>query len=226
MSIEVRGLEDVQRMLQTLRDESPKAALRAQNKITRALWEGERLQAVADFDRPKQYTISSILYEQATRENGISRVYVKDQELSVGAGADHYLGVQTLGGTRHRLRKSERIFQDRGLMPRGYVWVPTRHTKLDRNGNVPGALLSAILGLGRNKGKVFDKYVVLGPKGGEWGVWEMQPDGRQLKILKFMTPRTYRARYDFYGRAEREIAANLTAIMSEEIDKAIREAGG
>lgn len=215
----VQNLEEARRMLARLGEELPKAAQRSKARMVYKLWEGERVEAMADFHRPTQYSIKSILYE--AKESTAYRVYIKDQELSQGADETHYLGVQTLGGTRNRLRKSERIWQSRGLMPSGRVWVPTQYTKLDVNGNVPSALISAILNV---NGRRSDKYFFMGQPGQERGVWAKQNTGQWLPILLFVTPRQYQERYDFYGRADREVSASLVDIMDEEILKALRDA--
>lgn len=220
IGLEVRGLEEVQRLLRRLAEEAPRAAIRAQNQMAYQLREGMMLQVAADFDRPKAYTRSAIRYSSATLGQPRSRVFVRSDDGSL-ADEQHYLGVQVLGGARRRLRKSEQVLQARGLMPAGYVWVPTRFTRLDAYGNVPAALISAILGTGPNAGRVSDKYLIVGDPGQERGVWERFPDGRVLPILLFVPPRQYRERFDFYGRAEREIDARLIPLLEAALTEAL-----
>ncbi|NCC41136.1 MAG: hypothetical protein EOM21_17200 [Gammaproteobacteria bacterium] len=219
MGIRVDGVQQVRELLTKLAQESPKAAVAAQNKMVYQLKQGMDLQMVADIDRPKPYSRSAVRYTKAELGKMRARLYVQSEDGSA-ADEQHYLGVQVLGGRRKRLRHSERVLQSRGLMPQGYVWVPTRFTRLDTYGNVPAAMISAILGSGRYTGGT-DKYIVVGDPGRERGVWYQFPDGRFLPVLLFLSPREYRERFDFYGRADREIQAHLLAYLEKALDEAI-----
>ncbi len=218
----VNGLEEVRRLLQELKEELPRAAVRAQNRMAYALKQGLDLQMIADFDRPKQFSRSAVRYDAASLGGPGARVYLRDE---TGAAADeqHYLGVQTLGGVRRRLRRSEQLLQSRGLMPRGYVWVPSKFAPLDQYGNVSAARIQAILGVGRYQ-RGTDRYVVVGDPGREKGIWQRFPDGRFLPILIFVSPRQYNERYEFYQRAEREVDARLIPILDEELTRALQGA--
>ena len=228
MGVEVRGLEDVQRMLTELADEFPKAAVYAQNRMAFALRDASVLQMAADFDGATGYSRAAIRYQRAELGVRGARVYLRD-ERGNPADEGHYLNANTLGGKRTRNRASELSFQAMGVMPNGWVWIPTNHVKRDKYGNVTAAKMRSIIASIRSKDGVY--VYDPGSHGTRSfpGIWTAKgPEavirGGWTPVLFFMPPRQYRARYDFFGRAEREINNDLVKILDEELARAIDKA--
>ena len=214
MTVKITGLAQVAKSLAKLPAEIDKAAISAQNKMAFRLKYTLEAQMRTDLDRPKPYSLSAIRYDKA-RKGKPAYLYVVDKSTGDVADEQSWIGVQVGGGTRRRLRHSERRFQEAGLMPRGWVWVPTKFTKLDKWGNVPGSLMVAILG---TRGRRSKKYFVLKDR----GVYEKLPGRVVRPILLFVSPREYNKRYDFFGRARKEVAQNYPRIAAEQVERAMK----
>jgi hypothetical protein len=248
-TVSVNGLGSVKELLAGLGGELQKANELSQNKMAYELWGAERRAAKSDLDRPTPWTLSSIVYKkfgakQFTVKNkagdpifvrtpGIegAGVFVVDKFERDRSDAEHYLGVQTLGGVTAGPRRSETALQMRGWMPKGKIWVPAVGTRLDRYGNVPGSLISAMLSnLGANPygqgqpGNVEEKYVLVGPRGDEEGVFQ-KVRGEWRPFLWFVSRETYQSRFDFYGTADKEIQLKFQGILAGYVNKAIEKAG-
>jgi hypothetical protein len=95
------------------------------------------------FDRPTQYTMSSIFMKSATKANLQAEVWLKDFAGKATAAAE-FLMPQIVGGTR-RIKRFERAMQSVGAMPDGYRIVPGSAAKLDANGNLDRGQIVQIL---------------------------------------------------------------------------------
>jgi hypothetical protein len=222
MAIEVRGIEDVNRMLASLAD-LPVALRYAKNALIGVVWEAEKVQAMADMDRPKPFTLSQILYDKKETDGGLGRVWVRDPFRSnIGADESTYHGVNILGGTRDRLKASERALQAAGLMPSGHVWVPADGVRLDAHGNIGGSVIQKMV----NDLKSGDRsnFFLLGTPPRTLGVF-IKVDDSWHPFLWFNSPRQYSAGFDFYGRADAEIAYHWPRIYEEAMDRALQAAG-
>jgi hypothetical protein len=227
----VEGIDDVRRMLSELATEYPKAARYATNNLIRKTWEGERVQAAADFDRPTQWAVGSILYSGLKADGTGGTVYIWDRarggvDKSFGSDDQSMYGVNVLGGKRERLKKSEVWFSANGFAPRGVVWVPTRHTPLDQYGNVPGRWIQSVMRSLKSAGDYPQFKYLPGNRNRAPGIWEFDYDAGtvQYMVLRFVQPRTHGKNYDFYGRAERDAAFHFGSIFDAEIQKAIERA--
>jgi hypothetical protein len=222
VSVQVSGIDDVKLMLADLQRTLPVAARYAKNEVIQKVWEGERVQAVADLDKPKPFTISQILFDKKETDQSVGRVWVRDPFDQQGANERSYLGVNTLGATRTRLKGSEAALQDLGFMPRGYVWVPDKSVRLDANGNIGGNAIQNMVNEFRwygTKALPGREYFLLGGKNvPPKGIYRLF-GGKWVPFLWFARPLSYIGRFDFYGRADREVQYWWQRIYDKAIQK-------
>jgi len=233
-AIDVRGVGELKKFFASAAGQLDFAVALAQTRLARTVWTAEKDQMRKDIDRPTPWSLGALQYEKAVKGGKAARVWFKDPfGYQSGLGSEDYLGVQITGGVRTRERRSEKRLRLFGLLPAGYTWIPAKGVKLDRYGNVPGALLTKILSnLGtidtaRNTGTAATtKYVV-----GTWGamkapgIFQSLRNGKDLKpVLWFIKAPTYKPRYKFYERADKEVAANVAREMREAVDYALRTA--
>lgn len=95
------------------------------------------------FDRPTPFTLNSMFLQKATPSSLEAIVQWKDASGSNGS-AGQYLQPEVFGGARPQ-KRFERALQAAGLMPAGYVCIPTKDAPIDSFGNVPSAFYQAIL---------------------------------------------------------------------------------
>jgi hypothetical protein len=95
------------------------------------------------FDRPTPFTLNSLFLKAATKQRLQAIVWFKDFAPK-GTPAAEYLAPEIYGGGR-RDKRSERLLQARGLMPRGWRLVPGVGLKLDQYGNISRADMVKIL---------------------------------------------------------------------------------
>lgn len=90
----------------------------------------------AAFDRPTPYTLGGVYVLPATRQQPTATVGLKDSAAvgRQGTPASKFLAAEIDGGER-RLKRFERLLQERRLMPRGWYAVPGRAATLDAFGN-------------------------------------------------------------------------------------------
>jgi hypothetical protein len=213
----VEGIDDVKRMLADLQQTLPVAARSAKNDVIQVVWEGEKAQAVADLDRPKTFTISQILFDKKEGPTSVGRVWLRDPFDQQGADERSYLGVNTLSGLRERRKASEIALQAFGVMPAGTVWVPADNVKLDSYGNISSTAIQSMIAEfrqwrnvrnpARNFALIKDKGI-LTRIGGQW-----------YPFIWFVDPRRYAERFDFYGRADKEVQYHWEAIYAKAIQR-------
>lgn len=237
-AIEIRGLADVRALLAGLGDDLPEVQRKAQDKMAYELMVAERDQMRKDLDRPTPFSVSAVAYKKTDvsaavfggpREGGAA-VFMHDAFARQGAGRvgpDQYLGVQVVGGLTAGPRRSEKLLQAAGILPAGKVWVPAKGVKLNRYGNIEGGVIARILmDLGQNpyaRTKTRN-FALFGPKGNPAGILAKVSDGGEtawMPYLLFVDRRTYRKRFDFYGRGDREVAARFKDIWGYYLDKAL-----
>ncbi len=254
-AIRLTGANKLGVFLAGLKGELADASRRGQNKMAYTLMQAEREQLRSDVDSPTPWSVQSILYKPADSNAlkiGASRILVPGIE---GAGvflvdrfsmerADerHPIGVQIRGGEGFQPTAFESVLQQRGIIPRDHVYVPARNVRLDRYGNIPGAQISAMLShLGLNQYGVvapesrqfaFFPKPTAGVVGGELvrryakGVLAKIGDDWVPYIYFVPNPGTYRSRFDFYGRADREIETHFRGILDWYVTKALQKSAG
>lgn len=95
------------------------------------------------FDRPTQYTLNGLYIKPSTKTNLEARIGIKN-DVFKGTPAEKYLLPNIIGGQR-KLKRFERAFIAKGIMPEGYNAVPGAGAKLDNFGNVPAKFIVQIL---------------------------------------------------------------------------------
>lgn len=237
-TIQLEGLNSVRELLAAIGPGLERANERAQNKMAFTLMEAEREQAKTDLDRPASSTISSILY----KKYGATSLTFTNPGLTVpvpsikGAGVfvgdlfgktlatfDDLLGVQIRGGKPAGPKRSAKILQRYGWMKPNQVWVPAIGAPLDQSGNIRGSLISYMLqNMGTNPyaPSVEDaKFMLMGEPGNFSGVWwkgsvsTKTKGGAWRPLLWFIDEPSYSPRYDWEGRANREVTTNFPGIL-------------
>jgi hypothetical protein len=235
--IEIRGIAGVRALLASVSPAMAAAADRAETRMAYQIMQAEREQMRQDIDRPTPFSISSVRYKPAGSAGQFgappvagAAVYMQDAfTRGSRVGPDEWLGVQIVGGQTAGPRRSEKRLQMMGLMPRGKVIVPDKSLRLDRYGNIPGALMTRILSnLGAidtartTRGNAETKYIVTGPRGNEDGIWG-RVGSTWRPLIWFVDRQTYDPRYRWYQRAETEVIAGYTQILDAETRRAIRD---
>jgi hypothetical protein len=95
-------------------------------------------------DRPTPFTLNSMFVKKATGNSLETTVQWKDFTGSGSIPAGKYLTPEVYGGARKQ-KRFERALQAAGLLPSGYVAVPTKDAPVDSYGNVPGGYITQIL---------------------------------------------------------------------------------
>ena len=239
--IDIKGLDSVKSMLAALTGELETASKYAQNSLAAQIREGEQAEMQADLDRPTPWAMGSLRYKQAGATSpspaapnveGAAVFFETNFGYKAGLEAEQYLGVQIEGGVTAGPKRSERILQRAGVISSDVVWVPAREAPLDSYGNVPGSIISDMLStLGLNPyGRTKDqRYALIGPKGAAVAViWRPTIGGYAgntwLPLLYFVPRAHYDARYDFYGRADKEVAIKWQGIYDKYVKIALEKA--
>lgn len=237
--IRITGLESVRALLAALGGNLEEASRLAQNKMAYELRLAEQDQMRSDLDRPTPFSVQALMYKKAETSAAAlggpagegAAVYMVDKFAHQGAGKvgpDEYLGVQALGGVTAGPRRSEKWFQSAGIIGPNIVWVPDRAVKLDAYGNIPGGPMSRMITdfdfnpYARTANK---QFALWGPRGKPHGVLAKIGDTWHPYIW-FVERRTYQARFDFYGRGDREISEKWQAIWEGYLQQALDRAAG
>lgn len=224
----LRGIDDVRAMLAALEGNLDTVSQRAQDRMAFELRRAEQDQMRQDLDRPTAWSVRSVVYKKAGVTGGPgapdvpgAAVYFNTPFGDPGLQETEWLGVQTASGQTAGPRRSERAFQIMGLIRPGVVWVPGPGATLDASGNVRGSVLQSILAdlkkpLGKGR-----KYVAIGtPPDCRAILGKVQ--GQWMPVLFFTPRRRYRKRYDFHGRAMREVNSRFPGILNEQLDRVLR----
>ena len=237
MTVQIQGLKQARAALKAIAVEAPKAAARAQNQMIYQLWVAAKDQMRKDIAQPTPWSLGALRYKKVGPPKGRepatpdAMVYMDDPfREGEYTGAKEYLGVQIIaGGQTAGPRRSEKLMQQKGWMPKGTVWVPAVGVPLNQYGNISGGLIQAMLqNLGAippgKKAPKGTKYILMGEPGREEGVFRLV--GKTWHpFLWFVKRPTYsRARYKFHERGSAEIAAQYRGIVADEIAKALEAA--
>ncbi len=96
-------------------------------------------------DRPTSWTLNSMYLKKASSKNVEASVQWREFSGSgSGTSAGKYLQPEVFGGNRHQ-KRFEKALEAAGLMPKGYVAIPTAQAPRDGFGNVPGSFIVAVL---------------------------------------------------------------------------------
>lgn len=95
-------------------------------------------------DRPVPYTLNSMFLKKATKTNPEATVQWKEWSGTGAVPAGKYLQPEVFGGNRSQ-KRFEKALARSGLLPEGWVAVPTKDAPKDNFGNVPGGYITKIL---------------------------------------------------------------------------------
>lgn len=240
MRVEMTGVETIQRVLDKVgeigRKQVPFATATALNALAERVRSGEYAVMRQRFDRPTNYTLSSLFIRRASKSKLWAEVNIKDSAYKA-APAANWLNAEIVGGDR-RQKRSERMLANKGL---GRYWAPAPGAVLDGYGNVGRGFILKMLSALRAHGEVgymanrtkskrsqrkarnFDVFVGA-PEGEAAGVWQRinSAHGRGLKPLMWIHNEApqYRVRFPF-----EKIAANVyRAHAPAEFERAMRHA--
>jgi hypothetical protein len=234
--VEIKGLDGVKTMLAGLSGELKTADKSAQTELAKQIRSAEQDQMRRDLDRPKPWSLSSVLYKQA----GVTSSYAGAPRIEgaaifwnikfgtpSGLLPEQYLGVQIEGGVTAGPRRSEKVMQDHGWMPKDRVWVPAAEAPRDQYGNVPGGYIASML---TSFGAIVSRkvrppkgaaYILIGEPGDEVGVFR-RVGGEYIPFLWFVPRASYKKRFDFYGRGDQEVIRQFPAIYRQAVDEALQ----
>ena len=143
LKVKIEGLDRVQKKCQSIAGKARRAAVEAMTKTAQEIKRAERASMEQSFDRPTPWVLNSLYMQRATKDKPEARVWLKD-EAGKGTPASKILQAQIDGGAR-RQKRSEKALQRIGVLPSGWVAVPTRHAKKDGYGNMDRGQLVQIL---------------------------------------------------------------------------------
>lgn len=137
ITLDIRGLESVQRQLRVLADKQiPYATMLALNNTAFAVRQTSQDRLKSVFDRPTPLIIGATRVEKATKDNLTAKVLIDPKRRAV-------LATHEEGGQRG-LQGLEKAMRGAGLLPSGYRVVPAKGLELNAYGNPPATLVNAI----------------------------------------------------------------------------------
>lgn len=138
ITVDLRGLEDVQRLLRNLATEQiPYATVVTLNNLAFAVQKTSANQLATTFDQPTPLIKGATRVTKATKESLTSRTYLDDPRSKI-------LITHELGGNRG-LQTLERFLRGKGWLPSGYRAVPMPNMPLDAYGNPRRAEINKIM---------------------------------------------------------------------------------
>lgn len=122
-----------------------KAATQALNDTAFKLRKDVQAEMRAVFDRPTQYILSSVQVKKAT-EQKLEAIVEPTYMGGKGVEPSKILKAEVYGGPR-RLKRSEVLLRDKGILPSGYYTVPGYGAKhlFDQYGNLRGSFIVQLL---------------------------------------------------------------------------------
>ena len=151
ISIDIRGMTDVQRQLRNLAEEQmPYAIATAVNTTAFKVKDALQQEMQSVFDRPTPWLIRQVAVAKATKETLTAVVGtpegIKDAQgnnagfsrVTSSGVFERVLSPNIDGGSR-RLKAAEHRLQSAGILPKGWFAVPAPDAPLDRYGNLSGA---------------------------------------------------------------------------------------
>lgn len=139
------NFRDAERHMASLRKQVRFAQAGAINDVLFAALKEEQAGMRAAFDRPTPFVVNSVRVEQAKREKLEGTLFVPTQaagDATLPAGKP--LLAEVFGGPR-RLKRSEKLLQAKGILPRGMYAVPGPAAEIDAYGNMTSRQIKQIL---------------------------------------------------------------------------------
>ncbi|MGB3068454.1 MAG: hypothetical protein WBC18_07900 [Ottowia sp.] len=192
------------------------------------------------FDRPTPWTLGSTYLKAARRDDLTAVVGIRDgSQLSGRVTPEMTLRAQASGGGRNQ-KRFERALQAMGLLPAGWVAVPSRTVPLDGHGNVSGQYLKGLLrklvqinagplrpGRGQRSAAVVQRqggaYFVqrVGAKGLRPGIYQREVASRSpTAIMLFHSSVSYAQRLDMPAVGQRVVNDRFADHMAASLREA------
>ena len=129
-----------------IKKQIPFAISKALNGVAVEVKNAERKEMEYVFDNPTPYTLNSVFFKKATKQNLEVSIIVRN-EAAKGTPPVKYLEPQIFGGTR-RAKSSELQLREKGLMDEGMFWAPGGGARLNKYGNIsPGQIVQILSAL-------------------------------------------------------------------------------
>lgn len=140
---------DLKRLARDLRAVEKKlsfAGVVARTRLAREIQSAEKRELARVFHSPNDWTLRSILREDAETARPVAKVWVRSERETDAAGIppSKYLSKEIDAGERVTTR-FERLLQQSGNMPKGWVAVPGDFAQLDAHGNITTGMRRQIL---------------------------------------------------------------------------------
>lgn len=239
MRIDIRhNLQDLDRALAEGGKQVRFATALALTRTAKDVQDGIKAEMRKVFDRPTPWTLNSTYLQRATRDALTATVGIKDaSQLESKVTPARTLEAQASGGSRGQ-KRFERGLQTLGVLPSGWVAVPSRSVPKDGHGNVNGqylrGLLRAVSAAGasgpQHAGRAVSRakrqgglYFVqrVGGKGLSPGIYLREIAARSpTPIMLFQPAAGYSKRLDMHAVARRVVNERL----SDNLASALRQA--
>lgn len=144
--IKVNIKSDSRALLKALQGNQKQIAIATSIALTKTAKQIEReeyAEIKRVFDRPTKYTLSGLFVKPSTKTNLEARIGIKN-DVFKGTPAEKFIEPNITGGGRN-LKRFERAFINKGLMPKGYHAVPGSGVTLDAFGNVPAKFIVQLI---------------------------------------------------------------------------------
>lgn len=143
LKVKIEGLDRVQKKCQSIAGKARRAAIEAMTKTAEEIKRAERASMEQSFDRPTPWVLDSLYVKPATKDRLEARVWIKDEAVK-GTPASKILQAEIDGGAR-RQKRSEKALQAVGILPSGWVAIPTKDAKKDGYDNMDKRQIVQIL---------------------------------------------------------------------------------
>lgn len=237
IDIRIDGLDRVQRALQSMTRQAPKAISRAINDTAFKVMAAERVEINTKFDQPKPWVAKNVRVFKATPAKlaatvGATDWFERGGLQPKGTAWNRILAPHVYGGTRLQ-KASERRLQAAGLLPPGWFTVPGERAKRDHYGNISQGEILALLvwvnAMGQyagdntnrrdrqtrrrnameRRGESYFVVPVGNDRGIQPGIYKRFGRGYHYPILIFVSQVRYRPRLDWYEVGQRAVAAEF-----------------
>ena len=237
------SLRDYERdMLDVIDKQIPYATMLMLNSTAKIVKRNERQVMRNRLDRPKPFTLNSMLIDWAKKRQLVARVWFKDVSVLENT-AEKYLNPQVTGGPRNP-KASEQMMRRKGMLGKNQFLVPGSAAKLDQYGNIRTAqmtrVLSGIRAYGeegyianatrsrRSLRKGNSQRYFFGEIDGEKAIWERKRsafgDGIAPVLLVVDGAPRYKVRFPFFKVAENTFKAHSPREMRQAMGQAIKTA--
>lgn len=223
LRVTLEGVDKAAAFLAAVKGQIPYATALALTRIAQAVKSSIESEMPRAFDSPTRWTLNS-LRMQAARKNDLKAIVAVKDRAARGNPALFWLAPEVYGGGRQD-KRAEFALKTAGLLPSGMQAVPGRAAKLNRFGNMTkGAIAKAVQGAQAAEAEQEQdgrtKYFVMRKQGKPIGIAGRFSKSRMGTVLAFVDPARYQPRLDFFGTANKAVAA----VYRHEFERALKQA--